>query len=167
MANRTMQAKGLKLRKQKRLFPRYLSADYVPTGKPPNMIVMRELKERSKSLAFDDEYLDYLIKRKEMDRQGQHISEGRALAARHIERIRDTMPALMSVNLAPGNTQLKALMFYNESRTRFILFEGHFKTGFCQTSMAYMDRKRCITAWQTNNVRWVHFSSVSPPSNSE
>jgi len=52
MANRTMQTKGLKAKRQKRLFPRYLAADYIPTGKPPNMLVMRELKERSRSLAL-------------------------------------------------------------------------------------------------------------------
>ena len=73
MVNRTMQAKGLKLKRQKRLFPRHLSADYVPTGKPPNQLVIREMKERAAGLAFDDEYIDYLVKRREMDRQGQHI----------------------------------------------------------------------------------------------
>lgn len=162
MANRTMQAKGLKLRRQRRLFPRHLSADYVPAGKPPNMLVMKELKERTKGLAFDDEYIDYLIKRRQMDEVGQHISIGRQEVSAHIERIRNTAPALMCVTLT-NTVASKVLMFYNEKRDRFILFEDNKLNNFIRTSLVYMDRQRCIRAFQSETVRWVSFSSTSPP----
>jgi len=166
MANRTMQAKGLKMKRMKRLFPRYLSASYIPTGKPPNMLVMRELKERSRSLAFDEEYVDYLVKRKFMDMQGQHISEGRQLVAAHIKRIQETAPAMTCVTICDTIVR-KTLLFYNEDRTRFIIYEANRLEKFVRTSMAYMDRQRCIDAWKSDNTRWVYFSSVRPPSNSD
>lgn len=163
MANRTMQTKGLKAKRQKRLFPRHLAADYVPTGKPPNMLVMRELKERSRSLAFDEEYIDYLVKRKFMDMQGQHISEGRRLVSAHIQRIKDTSPSLTCVTICDTVIR-KTLLFYNEDRTRFIIYEANRLEKYVRTSMAYMDRQRCIDAWKSDNTRWVYFSSVRPPS---
>src|SRR5258705_6664949 len=163
MANQTLQAKGLKAKRQRRLFPRYLAADYIPTGKPPNMLVMRELKERSRSLAFDDEYIDYLVKRKFMDMQGQHISEGRQLVAAHIKRIQETAPAMTCVTICDTLVR-KTLLFYNEARNRFILYEANRVEKFVRTSMVYMDRKRFIDAWKSDNARWVYFSSVHPPS---
>jgi len=156
-----MQAKTLKMKRHKRLFPRSLASDYIPTGKPPNMLVMRELKERSRSLAFDDEYIDYLVKRRLMDAQGQHISEGRRQISAHIQRIKDLAPALMNVALCNSSVQ-KTLLFYNEERTRFVIYEENHTTKIIQTSMTYMDRKRCIDAWQAGTIRWVRFSSTSP-----
>jgi len=158
-----MQAKDLKMKRMKRLFPRYLSASYVPTGKPPNMLVMRELIERSRSLAFDEEYVDYLVKRKFMDMQGQHISEGRQLVAAHIKRIQETAPALTCVTICDTIVR-KTLLFYNEERTRFIIYEANRLEKFVRTSMVYMDRQRCIDAWKSDNTRWVYFSSVRPSS---
>ena len=160
--NRTMKAKPVKATRQRRLFPRYLPADYVPTGKPPNMLVMKELKERTKSLAFDDEYIDYLVVRAQMDAQGQHISIGRQEVAKHIQRIRDIAPALMCVTLS-NTVAHKVQMFYNETRDRFILFEDNKLDKYIRTSLVYMDRKRCIAAFKSGKVRWVHFSSVRPP----
>jgi len=163
MANRTMKAKGDKARRQRRLFPRYLSSSYIPTGKPPNMLVMKELKERSLSLAFDEEYIDYLVTRKIMDAEGQHISEGRRLVSAHIKRIQETAPAMTCVTICDTIVK-KTLLFYNEDRTRFIIYEANRLEKFVRTSMAYMDRQRCIDAWKSDNTRWVYFSSVRPPS---
>lgn len=163
MTNRSMKAKGDKARRQRRLFPRNLSASYIPTGKPPNQLVMRELKERSRSLAFDDEYIDYLVKRKQMDAEGQHISEGRRLVAAHIKRIQEVAPAMTCVTICDTLAR-KTLLFYNESHDRFILYEANRIDKFIQTSMVYMDRKRCLDHWKADTTRWVHFSSVRPPS---
>lgn len=163
MANRTMQAKSLKLKRAKRLFPKYLSASYIPTGKPPNMLVMKELKERSLSLAFDKEYIEYLAVRSAMDSAGQHISEGRRLVSAHIERIRNTAPTMTCVTLCDTLVK-KALLFYNEDRTRFLIYEANRLEKFVRTSMAYMNRQRCIDAWKSDTTRWVYFSSVRPPS---
>lgn len=162
MANRSMQAKALKLKRQKRLFPRYLGADYIPTGKPPNQMVMQELKERARGLAFDEEYADYLQVRKEMDRQGQHISEGRVLVAAHIQRIQNVAPALMNVVICNTKIQ-KTKLFYNEERNKFVLYEENALTKEIRTSMVYMDRARCIAHWRSDTVRWVYFSSVRLP----
>lgn len=163
MANRALAAKKLKMVRQRRLFPKYLASDYIPTGKPPNMLVMRELKERSRSLAFDDEYIDYLVRRMQMDKQGQHLHPGREEIKAHIRRIQEAAPALMNVVLK-STTVSKTMMFYPSERNRFILYEENFLEHFVRTSMIYMDRKRCIDALKSDRVRWVHFSSVNSPS---
>jgi hypothetical protein len=165
MANRVMAAKGLKLKRQRRLFPRYLSGDYVPTGKPPNQLVMREMKERARSLAFDDEYAEYLALRKYMDRQGQHLHPGRLEVQAHLDRIQNTMPALMCVTLCDSLIK-KVKLFYNEERNRFLILEASAIDKMIQTSMVYMDRGRCLAAWKAGTIRWVHFSSVRPPPSS-
>lgn len=162
MANRTMAAKRLKLRKQKRLFPKYLGASYVPTGKPPNMLVMQELKERSRGLAFDGEYADYLVTRMLMDMQGQHLHPGREEVKQHIRRIQETAPSLMNVTLV-DNKICRVQMYFPSERNKFVLYEENRLEHFIRTSMVYMDRERCIAAMKSDRVRWVHFSSVHPP----
>jgi hypothetical protein len=165
MSNSNMRAKADKARRQKRLFPRHLASDYIPTGKPPNMLVMRELKERTRSLAFDEEYIEYLVTRAILDAKGQHISSGRREVSAHIQRIKDTAPALTCVTLS-NSVACKAFLFYNEERNRFILFEENKVKKFIRTSMVYMDRKRCLDSWMNDTTRWVYFSSVHPPTKS-
>lgn len=164
MANRSMQAKSLKLKRQRRLFPRHLSADYVPTGKPPNTQVIQEYKERTRSLAFDDEYIDYLIVRASME--GNYPHPGREEIRAHMQRIQDASPGLTCVTLL-NNVITKVRMFYNEKHNRFILFEDNTLHNFVRTSLVYMDRQRCIRAFQSETVRWVSFSSLRPPKANE
>jgi hypothetical protein len=164
MANRSMQAKSLKLKRQRRLFPRSLSADYVPTGKPPNTQVIQEYKERTRSLAFDDEYIDYLVKRASMEKAWPH--PGRAEIEAHLQRIKEAAPGLMCVSLLDSKIT-KVRMFFNESRNRFVLFEDNKLQNFIRTSLVYMDRQRCIRAFQSESVRWVSFSSLRPPCHSD
>lgn len=162
MANRSMQAKTLKLKRQKRLFPVHLSAHYIPAGKPPNQLVMQQLKESAKGLAFDDEYAAYLVHREQL--KGLYPHPGREEVKAHIKRIQDTAASLMNVVLT--NTKMcKTSLFYNSERNRFVLFEDNLMENTLRTSMVYMDRSRIIAAWRSNTVRWVRFSSVRPPSN--
>lgn len=160
MTNRNMQAKSNKAKKQRRLFPRHLSADYIPTGKPPNMLVMKDLKERARSLAFDDEYADYLVRREQL--KGMFPHPGREEVEAHIKRIKEVAPSLQCVTIC-DSIVCKTKLFYNEKHDRFVLFEDNITAGTVRTSMVYMDRKRCIAAWKTDITRWVYFSSVRPP----
>jgi hypothetical protein len=123
---------------------------------------MRELKERARSLAFDDEYADYLIKRMMMNAQGQHLHPGREEVKQHIRRIQEIAPALMNVVLM-DNVVRKIQMFYPSERNKFVLHEESYLDKFVRTSMVYVDRQRCLAALKSDTVRWVHFSSVHPP----
>lgn len=158
MANRSMAAKRLKLKRQKRLFPRKLSADYVPVGTGPDRFVIREYKERTRSLAFDAEFLASL----EAKQKFHGVPPGRLEALEHMKRIENTIPKKECVNIHK-TPFLKADLFYNEDRTRFLIYEENYRTRVVRTSMNYNNRERCITAWQEDTIRWVLFSSVSPP----
>ena len=122
MANRNIEAKRLKMKRQKRLFPRYLAADYVPAGKPPNVEVIREYKERGRSLAFDEDYADYLVHREKL--KGMYPHPGREEVEAHIKRIKETAPSLMCVTIC-NSVLKKAKLFYNEERNRFLIFEDN------------------------------------------
>lgn len=160
MASKRILALKLKMSRLKRTFPRYLSADYIPTGKPPNVEVIKEYKERSRSLAFDDEYRDYLVHREKM--KGMYPHPGREEVEAHIKRIKETAPSLQCVTIC--NTVLrKTKLFYNQERSRFLIFEDNVLEKTVRTSMVYMDRQRCIDRWKDDTIRWVYFSSVRPP----
>lgn len=158
MANRTMQAKTLKMKRMKRLFPKHMSASYIPVGMPPNRLVMNEYKERTKSLAFDDKYLAYL----DSIARFRGKTPGKVEAERCWERIRDACPTMMSVILV--NNRIRTVwMFFNQERTQFILLEDNYLGKFLRTSIRYQDRDRCIARFKSDQVRWVEFVSSSSP----
>jgi hypothetical protein len=162
MANRALQAKALKLRRMKRLFPRYLSADYIPTGKPPDRFVIQEYKERTRSLAFDEAYLAHL----EAKALFHGVPPGRLEAEAHIKRIKELTPAMHCVTIC-DMPALKAQLFYNAEKTRFMVLETNYLICTMRTSMQYQDRTRCIDAWRADTVRWVEFSSLRSPPDSD
>lgn len=159
MANRSMAAKALKLKRQKRLFPRYLSADYIPTGKPPDRFVIQEYKERTRSLAFDADYLASL----EAKQKFHHVSYKRREVEAHIKRIQELTPHMHCFVLC-DMPALKAQCFYNVTRTRYMITEYNHLIHQVRSSMYYSDKLRCVEAWKMDTVRWVEVSSLDPPS---
>lgn len=158
MVNRTMQAKSLKMKRMKRLFPRRLSADYIPVGMPPNRLVMAQYKESAKSLAFDQKYMDWL----ETIARFRGKPPGKLEAEKAWERIKDACPNLMNVVLEASQVR-NVKMFYNSERTQFILLEENYVGRFVRASIRYQDRDRCIARFKSSQVRWVEFVSSSPP----
>lgn len=157
MANRSMQAKTLKMRRMKRTFPRYMSADYIPTGKPPNQLVMSEYKERTRSLAFDDKYMNWL----DTVTRFHNKPPGKVEAEKTWERIRDACPTLMNVTLEVNQVRC-VKMFFNQERNQFVLYEENYTGRYIRASIRYQDRDRCIARFKSSQVRWVEFVSSSP-----
>lgn len=158
MANRTMQQKSLKLKRQRRLFPKKLSADYVAVGSGPNRYVMSEYKERTRSLAFDQKYLDWL----ETTSRFKNKPPGKVEAEKTWERIRDACPSLMNVTLV--HTQAKCVkMFFNSFGDQYILYEENYIGRYIRASIRYQSRERLLDRFKTDSVRWVEFVSSSPP----
>lgn len=158
MANRSMQAKALKMKRMKRTFPRYMSADYIPVGMPPNRLVMSEYKERTRSLAFDQKYMDWL----DTVSRFRGKPPGKLEAENAWKRIKDACPNLMNVVLE--KTQVRDVkMFFNSERTQFIILEENYVGRYIRASIRYQDRNRCIARFKSNEVRWVEFVSSSPP----
>jgi hypothetical protein len=158
MANRTMQAKAMKHRRHKRLFPKHLLASYIPTGKPPDRFVIQEYKERTRSLAFDDAYIADL----EAKQQFHHVSYKRREVEAHIKRIKELTPSMFCITIC-DMPAIKAQLFYNSERTRFMVMESNHLVRQVRTSIVYSDKTRLIDAWKSETVRWVEFSSLDPP----
>jgi len=158
MANSTMQAKAAKLRKQRRLFPKHLAASYVPVGRGPNKEVMSGYKERTRSLAFDKTYLDWL----ETVTRFHGKPPGKLEAEKAWERIRDAAPNLSCVTLVDNKVQ-NVKMFWNDARNQFILLEENYVGRFIRASIRYQDGERCKRRFLSGQVRWVEFVSSSPP----
>ena len=151
MANRTMQAKALKLKRQRRLFPKNYAADYIPCGAGPDKFLMREHKLRTKSLAFDDAYM----KRLEERQRFKGVPAGRYEVLKRLKMLEETFGAdYHFVNLRNDNQQLVQL-FYNSERTAFAIVETDFENLVVRMSMKYMDKERCIATWKSNKLRWV------------
>lgn len=164
MANRSMQAKALKLKRARRLFPKSYSSNYIPVGMPPNREVMSGYKERARGLAFDAEYMYWL------ENQFQRFKckpPGRVEVEAHIRRIEEHAPAKMCFKLME-NSALRARCFFNSERTIWLIMEEDFKKGEVRTSMTYSSKDNVVYAWRKNKIRWVMFTKsagreVPPP----
>lgn len=183
MANRTMKAKADKAQRQKRLFPRSYSADYIPVGRGPNRDVMAMYKESSRSLAFGPEYLAWLETvtryrgkppgKVEAEQAIERLRNAKTNPSHYLSvvlnempatwaRIKDVCPTLMNVVLEDSPLR-HARMFWNQKRDRFILLELHHIGRYMRSSMVYQDGDRCKARFISDTVRWVEFVSSSPP----
>lgn len=164
MANRNMQAKALKLKRQKRLFPRHYAADYIPVGRSTEgNVLQREARDRVKSLAFDDEYMKYL----ETKQRFHGVPAGRHEVLQHLNRIEMAVDDALKFVVIAKTNDVECQLFYNSDRTVFVLLEVEFTTGVTRSSMRYMDRMRCLDAYKRNEVRWVHYAPLCPPVSKE
>lgn len=183
MANRSIQAKVLKMKKAKRLFPKSYSANVVSVGKGPNMNVLHEYKERAQSIAFDEVFWDRInpprfkgitpaklevnkldvekIPYRERD-LNRARDEKREEVLRQIQRIEEYCPALMCFTILENRYQ-RARIFFNSERTCFILMHENYKTHQVRTSMSYGDKHRCAQAFYTDKMKWVEFGHCSRP----
>lgn len=155
--NRSMQAKALKLKKQKRLFPKSYAADYIPTGMPPDRQVMREYKERTRGLAFDDAYMAHL----EAKAKFKGVPAGRFEVMNRLKFIECELGELKFVTIHE-DFGCKAQLFYNSERTAFMIMEVNYTDEVIRTSIRYMDRDRCILRWKDKDIRWISIVSTNP-----
>lgn len=154
MVNKTMQAKEMKLRRQKRLFPKQYAADYIPTGKPPDRMVVNEYKQRAKGLAFDAKYLEYLEQRARF----KGVPAGKFEVNQKLMEILTAAEKLNFVKLMQ-TPLFHTLMFYPSDKRFFMIYEENFKEQKVYCSMRYQFKANMIADWQANKIRWV---SVSP-----
>lgn len=186
MANRAIEQKRMKMRRAKRLFPKDYSADYIPVGRGPNREVMASLKERTRGLAFDQKYLDFL----EETARFKNVPPGRVEAQKSAERlvsnprelpdkdhmlsvalcefptawarIKDVCPSLINIILE-NSMKRHVRLFYNEQRNRCIILELSHIGRYMRASMVYENVERAKRRFTDSQVRWVEFVSSSPP----
>lgn len=161
MVNRVLQAKELKRRRQRRLFPKKFSAGYISTGNPPNREVIREYKVRTKSLAFDAKYMAHL----ESKTRFIGVPPGRFDAVNRVIEELSKAEKVQFVDLRPRHPFYSTLMFFNSERTFFMIYEEDFRKQTVSCSIRYQFRQNCIDDWKTNKTRWASFAPLcqGPP----
>lgn len=161
MANRTMQAKELKHKKQRRLFPKKFAADYIPVGNGPDRFVIRDYKMRNKSLAFDAKYMEYLEKRTRF----AGVPSGRFAAEQLSELLRTMEEKVQFVNLRPRHPFYQTLMFFNSERTFYMIYEEDYRRQTVSCSIRYQFRQNCLDDWKADKTRWASVTPLaqSPP----
>lgn len=160
MANRVLAQKALKAKRQRRLFPRNYSSDYIPVGKPPVREVIHQYKEHARGLAFDDAYMKFL----EAHARWHGVPPARKAVLDHIYRIQNEIPQMLFVLLA-DNYKRKTSLFFNSTKKSFIVMEQELTKGIFKTSMTYGDHDRILRAWLENYIRWSYVTQVPIESN--
>lgn len=157
MANRSMEAKRQKIKRMKRTFPKSYCSNYIPVGSGPNREVMGDYKERTRSLAFSAEYLQWLETRTRF--KGK--TPARVEVEDHIRRIEAVAPSKMCFTLM-DNSMFRVRAFFNSERTLWVIMEENFRKGTIRTTMSYSSKDSIVYAWRKDKLRWVHFSNNHP-----
>lgn len=156
MANRSMAAKAMKMKRARRTFPKSYCSDYIPVGMPANRLVMGEYKERARGLAFDSAYLQWL----EDTARFKGKTPCRVEVEAHIRRIESIAPAKMCFKLMENGT-IRVRCFFNSEKTHWIIMEEDFKKGHVRTSMSYSSKDSIVYAWKKDTIRWVEITHKS------
>ena len=159
MANRSMQAKTLKMKKARRSFPKSYSSDFIPVGRAPNRELMAGYKEHARGLAFDATYMEWL-ETKYQRFHGKTPERVYCEARAALQRIEELAPAKMCFKLME-NSALRTRCFFNAERTVWVIMEEDFRKGVVRTSMTYSCKDNIIYAWKREKLRWVVFSKSS------
>lgn len=159
MTNRTIQQKMVKLKKARRRFPKRYSANYVSVGMPPNAAVMHEYRDRTRSLAFDDDYLRYL----EAKTRFKGVTPGRVEARERAMKLQEVLPAPLFI-VYLENVYQRVRIYFNSAKTVAIVEHVDKKKMVIRKSIQYDSIEYARTKWVQGKCCWVEevpFSSTS------
>lgn len=160
MANRTMQQKEVKLRKQKRLSKKYRT-DYVHIniprkpdfhGNPSPTMYMRgttSMEEASKRL--QDAQLEAMFP--SLFGHATNSPRKEALARSRLLKELEGVPLERHVVLK-RTIHRKIMLCFEDTRTKFYIVEVNRVAGFLQRSVNYGSRDRALSAYKNKNVLW-------------
>lgn len=181
MANRTMQAKAMKLQRQLRKLPRSTSEDVpgifedwkgssipkrllgeaVSVPRQPNRELMEGYQHRAKSLGMDNSrarFTGITPARKEA------IEQSFNAALRSVrETVGDDMPSFTILS----NHIHRARVFFNPQKTQWMILYENFREAVVKRSMIYQDKKRLIDDFKSSSRRLVWVETKSFPCHSE
>lgn len=155
MTNRNMTTKVLKIKKLRRSFPKNYAANYVTVGRRPNQEILAGYKERAKSLAFDEAFWDWVS-----PPRFKGVPPARYAVLQQIEKLEERFPLKLCFSIISTSFQ-KCLIFFNSEKTCFVVVHVDYVKGIFRRSLAYSNKERAVSAWNTSKVRWVEHSSFT------
>ena len=156
MVNRTMAAKALKLKKQRRAWAAPLS---VKSGIRPNVDVIKGYKDRAKGLKFDEKEIDELIFRLFKRQPFKNTPPGRREAMVRRDKIRmlaemsEQVPDHLFFNYI-NNSVVRFDIFFTADKTCYVIVKENRKTRTISRSISYGSCERAISVIQRDKVRW-------------
>jgi hypothetical protein len=171
VANRTMQAKSLKLQRQLRSLPRRIEevqgnfdspdhiknkfsaaipkrllAEGVVAPRQPTRELMQQYQHHAKSLSRDDKPGKFT-----------GIPPARKAALDLIERLQALYEASLSFTILDTRVH-RARVFYPPQRTTYVLVYENYKQGTIQHSLPHVCKKELVDRFRCKSLTWVEYA---------
>jgi hypothetical protein len=158
MANRTMQQKSMKLRRERRAWAKKYSMQSQVTG--PNRGVLQEYKERACGLGVSEFEIDETIKRLYKRDPIHGIAAGKVEVLQTLAELKKRVPDLLSF-VVMDNCFHRVVCMFNSEQTRYSLAHTDKRKHLLRTSREYYSKKQALEYWTADKVTWI--SEVSAP----
>lgn len=152
MANRSMQAKLIKIKRERRAWARPLSMSGMKT---PNRMVLDQYKMSARGLAFDGAITETIAARHIHDAERRLAFQRQAeLEVRFDAQLRFKGPG-------PSNVYEESWVYFNSQQTCFFVVHRDKKLGIERRSITYSCKEILITKWSMGKTTWVELRSIS------
>lgn len=161
MVNRTLQAKTLKLKRQKKARPRYLQMDY-------GYMKARSTVDNKARLPPDAQALFAYANQVKVSSDYQHQQELVAHILQALYPHQFELPAKAEVNrhLLVVNGRFQKVALVSNGRDCFAFFEWLKIPGIARRSITYSSLERAMAVFKLNKITWketIHVPNVEPP----
>lgn len=158
MPNRTLQAKELKRKKQRRLFPKQLGAGYISVGSRFNKELASVSRGRVSGRAFDEEFNRYVDAKTVKNVTASVESIAAEEAALRITEMDKTHWPLRYVHIS---NSIQKVTIYSSYQTCFVLVLEHFRERVVKRSITYSSKERLLSQFVSDKIRWASSAPMS------
>jgi len=158
MANRTMAAKRLKEKKQRRAWAKHLA---IPSGITPNRVILNEYKTRALGLGVNEFEVDEHI-RSWYKRDPLHqLTPGQEEVAKLSREMRLRQPGLMFFDLFNNDAQ-RYICWRNADGSCWVIQYINKRKDMLFTSVEYPNKAAALAAYNNQKLRWAHHEPYAP-----
>lgn len=158
MANRTMAAKSLKLKRQKRAWAKPYSS---PSLHTPNRGVLQEYKLRAVMLGVPEYEVDDWIRKLYGRDPFTGTPAGRAEVVQLMKELKLVVPQLLFFELIDNSYQ-RALCWYNTDKTCWVITHTDKRRAQFRRSIEYGSKARALKLYYQDRLTWVVQSVTNP-----
>lgn len=153
MANRALQQKELKLKRQKRLFPKRYSAEYISVGSRFNSELASVSRGSVSGKAFDEEFNRYVDAKTGNRRPvSSRRLEAQKTALTMAEAEAEICPMFFNV---VDNIYIQTRIYFNGSKTCFFVVHKDKKKNVEQRSITYSSKEVVMHKLVQSKITWV------------
>lgn len=152
MANRTMQQKRMKMRRERRAWAKPYSR---PSGIIPNKGVLKEYKERAAGLGISEYEQDLLVQKHYKRDPIASVPAGESKEVKAaLRRLKEQLPEMQFFNIL-DNSSYRLRCYFNSDKTCYVLVFKNKEKNIEYRSIEYASRQRVMYVWEKNKVTWI------------